>query len=168
MIKKLPWKKIGTGLLVVLLVIQFFRPTRNLSNDLTHHLHNKYPIPDSVQQLLKTACYDCHSNATVYPWYTNIQPVGWWLQHHVNEGKEKINYAEFTTYRPYRQFHKMEETVEMIKEGEMPLNSYTWVHTDAKLTEAQKAMLADWAESVMNAMRAEYPADSLVKPEKKQ
>jgi hypothetical protein len=159
-------KKIGLGVLAVLVLIQLIRPTRNLGNDLTNDISTKYPVPADVAQLLKTACNDCHSNYTVYPWYTNIQPVGWWLQHHVNEGKEKLNFSEFTTYRPFRQFHKLDETIEMIKEGEMPLNSYTWVHTDAKLNEEQKALLTNWAMSVQEAMRKEYPADSLVRPKR--
>src|ERR1043165_8303043 len=160
-------KKAGLGLVVILVVIQLIRPERNLSAENVNHIATRYSVPDSVEQLLKTACYDCHSNATVYPWYTNIQPVGWWLQHHVNEGKEKLNFSEFASYRIFRQYHKLEETIELVKENEMPLSSYTWIHKDAVLTEDQKLVLSTWATSVRDSIKATYPADSLLNPRKK-
>ncbi len=154
------------GLLVLLVVIQFIRPARNLGNDNTNHIAVKYPIPDSVEQILKVACYDCHSNLTEYPWYANIQPVTWWLQHHVNEGKEELNFSEFNTYRIFRQYHKMEEVIKMVDEGEMPLASYTLIHTDAKLSETQKQALEQWATGIRDNIKASYPADSLLRPQK--
>jgi len=158
---------IGGGILVVLILIQFIVPTHNLSNDNTNNISNKYPASAEVQQILKTSCNDCHSNLTVYPWYSKIQPVAWWLQHHVDEGKEKLNYSEFLTYAPHRQFHKMEETIEMLDEHEMPLGSYIWIHGDAKLSTAQESLLKDWAGSVMDSLKANYPPDSLINPKKR-
>ena len=77
--------------------------------------------------------------------------------------KKHINYDEYT-HKPLRfQYHKMEETIEMVKEGEMPLNSYTWVHKDAKLTTEEKAKITGWAQSVMDTMKARYPIDSLIR-----
>ncbi|MGL6267918.1 MAG: heme-binding domain-containing protein, partial [Chitinophagaceae bacterium] len=132
-------KKIAMGLLVALVIIQFFKPDRNISpekspNDIT----NKYKVPAPVQEILKTSCNDCHSNNTIYPWYANIQPVAWWLADHVNEGKRELNFSEFSTYSPKKAHHKLEEVNEMVKEGEMPLQSYTIIHQNAKLSEAQK------------------------------
>ena len=137
------------GLLVVLIVMQFFQPEKNISaaptpNDLFAH----YQAPDSLKQLIKTSCYDCHSNNTVYPWYSKIQPVAWWLSDHVNEGKRKFNFSEFATYAPKKADHKMEELMEMVKEEEMPLKSYTIIHTDAKLTNAQRIAMTDWAAGI--------------------
>jgi cbb3-type cytochrome oxidase cytochrome c subunit len=88
-------RKILFGLLAILLVIQLFRPERNTGD--THgprSLAAVHSISPSAERILQEACYDCHSNNTRYPWYANVQPVGWWLQHHVNEGKESLNFSE--------------------------------------------------------------------------
>lgn len=142
-------KKIGWVLLVALVVIQFIRPQGNVSaavsaNDITR----AYPVPDDVQLILKKACNDCHSNNTEYPWYTNIQPVGWWLQHHVDEGKAELNFSEFAAYKPKRKAHKLEEVTEMVENGAMPLDSYTWMHHNAKLTDAEKHALVLWSNAL--------------------
>ena len=92
-------KKIGLGLLVVLVVIQFIRPTRNIStSESPNEISKFYDVPAEVHAVLKKSCYDCHSNNTVYPWYTNLQPVGLWLQSHVNDAKGELNFSEFGTY----------------------------------------------------------------------
>jgi hypothetical protein len=143
-------KKIAIGLLVALVIIQFFRPARNISADKSpNDITNKYAVPASVQEILKTSCYDCHSNNTVYPWYANIQPVAWWLADHVNEGKKELNFSDFLTYSPKKAHHKLEEVNEMVKEGEMPLQSYTIIHQNAKLSEPQKLEIATWADGLM-------------------
>ena len=142
-------QKVLVGLLAVLIIIQFIRPKQNLSaaptpNDLFAH----YQAPDSLKQMVKTSCYDCHSNNTIYPWYSNIQPVAWWLNDHVNEGKKEFNFSEFATYAPKKADHKLEKLIDEVKEGEMPLKSYTLIHTDAKLTKEQRLALTNWVESV--------------------
>ena len=156
--------KILITLLVVLIVIQFFHPAKNIStvkspNDIAV-LHK---VPVNVRTILDKACNDCHSNNTRYPWYNNIQPVAWWLDHHVQEGKGELNFNEFATYSLRKQYHKLEEVEELVKEGEMPLGSYTLIHTDARLTEQEKATLINWANSIRSEMKAKYPIDSLVR-----
>lgn len=146
----------------IFLLAQFIRPAKNLSNDLTHDIATKYPLPDSVQAILKVACKDCHSNYTVYPWYAEVQPVAAWLASHVSEGKRKLNFSNFTARRIAIQNHKFEEIIEMVQEDKMPLASYTWVHRDAILTERQKQILINWAQAQMDSLKAQYPADSLV------
>jgi hypothetical protein len=142
-------KKILIGLLVVLVIVQFIRPERNqAAGQETNHLAAVYPMPAEVTQVWKKACNDCHSNYSNYPWYTNIQPVGLWMGNHIDEGKEHFNISEFGNYSPKKQAHKMEEVAEMIEEGEMPLNSYTWMHQDAKLTKEEKEVLVTWAKSL--------------------
>ena len=142
-------RKILIALLAVFILIQLFRPEKNQSvaetpNDIFAH----YQATESTKQLVQTACYDCHSNNTVYPWYAEIQPVAWWLADHVNEGKSELNFSEFASYKPKKADQKMEEFVEMIKEGEMPLKSYTLIHGDARLSDVQRAELSKWAEEV--------------------
>lgn len=139
-------KKIGLGLLAVLVVIQFIRPTRNIStSESLNEISKFYDVPGEVHAVLKKSCYDCHSNNTVYPWYTNIQPVGLWLQSHVNEGKGELNFSEFGTYPQKKAKHKFEEIEEVVSEGEMPLSSYTLIHRDTKLTPEQSSAIAVWA-----------------------
>ena len=150
-------KKILLALLAILIILQFIRPERNRSsamspNDISRH----YRIPANVDTILKRSCNDCHSNNTTYPWYTNIQPIGLWLQSHVNDGKSHLNFSEFVTYAPKRQHHKLEETIEMIKQGEMPLNSYLWIHGNAKLSNQDQATLVNWADGLMKEIAAKH------------
>lgn len=155
-------KKILLVLLAAFIVIQFIHPKKNTAEGpQPNYIGNAYTIPGDVKSILAKACNDCHSNNTVYPWYAKIQPVDWWLTDHVNDGKKHINFDEYTHKSLRYQYHKMEETIEMVKEGEMPLESYTWVHKDAKLTDEEKIKLTGWAESVMKDMESKYPIDSL-------
>lgn len=148
-------KKILYGLLIIIVALQFIRPERNISdvpsaNDIRVH----YPLPANVESILKRACYDCHSNNTAYPWYSNIQPFGLWLQNHVNEGKAELNFSEFATYSPKKADHKLEETIEMIEEKEMPLESYTWIHKNAVLSAEEIQIVKDWANGLRATIQA--------------
>ena len=148
----------------IFIIIQFFHPKKNIATgNQPNYIGHTYPVPDDVKAILAKACNDCHSNNTRYPWYSKIQPIHWWLNKHIVEGKRQINYDEFTNRSLRFQYHKMEETIEMVKEGKMPLNSYTWTHKDAKLTDEEKSKLTGWAQSVMDTMKARYPIDSLVR-----
>src|SRR3954470_14936683 len=130
------FKKVILILLVVLIIMQFFHPAKNLSaTPSPNNIANVYSVPANVNDILDKACNDCHSNNTRYPWYNNIQPVAWWLANHVKEGKQELNFNEFGTYNLRKQYHKLEEVTEQVKEDEMPLGSYTLVHTDARLTD---------------------------------
>lgn len=151
-------------LLVVFIVIQFFRPKKNISEGpQPNNIATVYPVPDSVKTILAKACNDCHSNNTRYPWYNNIQPVAWWLENHVNDGKKELNFDEFTTYRPRKQYARLEQSKELVEKGAMPLKSYTWIHKDAILTDLEKHALFSWVETSRAAMEAKYPRDSLVR-----
>jgi hypothetical protein len=156
-------KRILLILLVALIAIQFVRPAKNVSTDQSRNIKTLYAVPENVHTILTKACNDCHTNNTIYPWYASVQPVLWWLDDHVKEGKSHLNFDEYTTYNLRRQYHKMEEVIEMVKEKEMPLDSYTWVHRDAKLTDEERVTLTSWAQSVMDTMKAHYPIDSLVR-----
>lgn len=107
-----------------------------------------YPAEATVQQQLIRSCYDCHSNHTEYPWYSNIAPVSWWIKHHINEGREHLNFSEWGNYTAKKADHKLEECVEMIQEGEMPMSSYTLIHSETKLSEEQKLILINWFSSL--------------------
>ncbi|MFN7116061.1 MAG: heme-binding domain-containing protein [Saprospiraceae bacterium] len=157
-------KIILLAIVIVLVGIQFVRPAKNTSNDKTYDITTKYSVPNEVANILDVACNDCHSNLTKYPWYAEVQPVGWWLNNHVVDGKRHLNFSEFTNRPVAVQNHKFEETIEMVKEKEMPLPSYTWfgLHSGAKLSDAQRETLVNWAQAQMDLLKAQYPADSLV------
>ncbi|CAN5276569.1 heme-binding domain-containing protein [soil metagenome] len=156
-------KQILISILVILVVIQFIRPEKNSGsadgpNDITQFT----TVSPEVKKILEVSCYDCHSNHTVYPWYSNVQPVAWWLNDHVNEGKGEVNFSEFKSYRVKRQMRKFHEIAKQIEEEEMPLNSYLWIHGNAKLDASQAKLLLDWAKENENLMIKMYP-DSVQK-----
>ncbi len=164
--KKITWIS-ATVIAITLVSIQWVKVTPNNSGNKQYHISKAYPTSYRVSQLLDHACNDCHSNTTTYPWYTHYQPFGMWIENHVEEGKEHLNFDEFTQYRPWKQYHKMEELVEVIEEDEMPMFSYTLMHEDAKLAPEDKQSLILWAKGVMDSMSHLYPKDSLIRPKKK-
>jgi hypothetical protein len=120
-------------------------------------------VPSKVHAILEKACNDCHSNNTRYPWYAELQPVSWWLSNHVEEGKSELNFSEIGSYAIGKQYHKFEEAIDQVKEGEMPLSSYTILHSDARLSDEEKKALIDWFDAVRDTIKARYPADSLLR-----
>jgi cbb3-type cytochrome oxidase cytochrome c subunit len=135
-------------LLVALIVIQFFKSPKNESTEiLATDITKVVETPESVQILLKAACYDCHSNNTNYPWYNNIQPVAWWLNRHVENGKRHLNFSDFGSYDVKKAKHKLSEIAEVIEEDEMPLFSYTLIHKEAVLDDIQKKQIVVWAKN---------------------
>lgn len=153
-------KKIFIVLAIGFVIIQFIRPARNNNTTvLADDMNVIYPIPDSVNQVLQKACYDCHSNNTRYPWYDNIQPVAWWLNDHITEGKKELNFSEFGKRTLPKRAKKLKKLAKEVQEGGMPLDSYTWIHKDAVLTDREKNMLIDWATN----LSAKITADTLKK-----
>jgi len=125
------------------------RPARNLgATDGPNDLAGRAAAPEAVRRILADACYDCHSNRTGYPWYANVQPVGWWLAHHVKEGKRELNFTEFGAYAPPRAERKLGAIVREVQKGDMPLASYQWMHPKARLTDADRRLLVDWINSL--------------------
>ncbi len=157
------FKKILLGLGAALLLMQFVRPEKNLSDDNTYAISTKYQLPDDVKHILAVACNDCHSNKTSYPWYNNIQPVAWLLNHHVTDGKRHLNLSTFTQLPIAVQNHKLGEIVTEVEEKGMPDGSYTLfgLHHEANLTDQQRKLIIDWANTQMDSLKAQYPADSL-------
>jgi hypothetical protein len=164
-------KPIALVLFAAFIIIQFFRPEKNIQatdGPSANDISTVYPVPKEVAAILQTSCYDCHSNNTHYPWYANLQPVAWWLEDHIKEGKKEINFSEFASYRIGRQYKKFEEINKQIEEGEMPLESYTLIHTETKLSAEQKAIIKNWVNSSRDSIKEHYPEDSLKRPKRPQ
>jgi len=151
-------------IVILLLLAQFIpRPEKNISSEIkTSDIRLMHACSEEVNELLIKSCNDCHSNNTVYPWYAKIQPVAMFLGKHIREGKKELNFSEFGNYNLRKQYHKMEEVEEMIKDDEMPLKSYTLIHTKSKLSDGQKEILIKWSEAIRDTMRLIYPLDSLI------
>jgi hypothetical protein len=140
-------KKVLLGLLVILVIIQFIQPARNKSGQaMPNDISKMVAMPAKVQGILKKACYDCHSNNTQYPWYANVQPLNWFLDDHVQSGKAELNFNEFGAYTPRRQQSKLRSIENSLKDGTMPLSSYTLIHRNAILSEAEKMQIISWVQ----------------------
>jgi Haem-binding domain len=148
-------KKILLVLLVVFIVIQFIQPAKNKSEyPLPTDFTKLYTVPDSVQSVLQSACYDCHSNNTNYPWYSNIQPIAWIMAKHITNGKEKLNFGNFGSNTIRKQISKLKEISNQIKDDEMPLTSYKLMHSNARLSQNEKVLLMNWMQQTADSISA--------------
>lgn len=148
-------KRIFLGFLFIFLIIQVVQPVRNIdygqvsSSDIS----KVYKVPEKVQSILRTSCYDCHSNSTDYPAYAYIQPFSFFLENHIKEGKNELNFSEWGLYSERKQSHKLEAVENQMKQGKMPLSSYLYLHHDAKLSDEKIKEVVGWIESIHSENR---------------
>jgi len=142
-------RKILIILAIVFIGIQFVPVALNQSEEvLENDIITTLNPPEEIVMILKTSCYDCHSNNTNYPWYDKIAPVSWWVADHVEEGKDELNFSEWASFSQKRKDKKVKEMLEELDEGEMPLESYLIMHGDAKLSAAQVDALKNWVNTI--------------------
>lgn len=142
-------KKLFAVFVIILIVAQFFGPKKNQGDVASFEFFLKDTNPSQeVTNMLKESCFDCHSDVTRYPWYDKITPINYWLAVHVADGKEEFNISTWNLYSTKKKDHKFEELIEMVENKEMPLKSYTFAHSDARLTDAQIAAVVDWGKKV--------------------
>ena len=135
-------RRIVQVLIALIVIAQFFQIDKtNPDYDASKDFITMVNAPEDIGHMLKVTCYDCHAYETKYPWYTNIAPLSWWIKHHIDEGRDELNFSIWTTYEVKRKVHKMEEAAEEVDEGGMPLDSYTWAHPEAQLTLRQRQEL---------------------------
>jgi len=147
-------KNIFFGLLGGLALLQFFPIKKTLPpTDEAQEFHVVQNPPDAVFSILKNACYDCHSNHTRYPWYAHLQPVGWWLQNHVESGRSELNFSEFGKWNKSEQIEVLDHCAHLIEKGKMPLGSYLPMHPEARLTAEQKTLLINWLRNPVGDMK---------------
>jgi len=141
-------KIVAIVVVVGLVAIQFVRSDRSTPPIVAADtLQASMQVPPDVDAILTRSCGDCHSNATVYPWYSNVAPVSWWLDNHIGDGRRQINMSVWNTYSPKKKANKLKEVCEQIQAGEMPLPSYLWIHRDAVLKEGESKTICDWADA---------------------
>jgi Haem-binding domain len=132
---------------IVFIAIQLFRPSLNKNyRVLDIDISKLVATSDSVISILKNACYDCHSNNTDYPWYSNIQPTGWLMAYHIKKAKNELNFSEFGAYSQRQQLSKLDGIANSIKDDIMPLKSYKIMHKPAQLSTSEKSLLVNWAQ----------------------
>lgn len=130
--------------------MQLYQPARNESFelDITANYTKVYNVPKNVEAILRTSCYDCHSNNTNYPWYSYIQPARFYMESHIKEGKENLNFNEWGNYSKRKQNSKLKAISKQIKDNEMPLTSYILIHRNAKLSSNQKKEVINWINKI--------------------
>lgn len=146
--KKKIFRRSAIILILVFFLAQFFRPEKNngaaeTATDITHYI----TVPPDVMAVLKTSCYDCHSNKTNYPWYAEITPANFWLANHVREGKRELNFSDFSVYNRRRIKNKLSSIADQVEKGEMPLASYTLIHRKAVLSDTETKLITLWVDS---------------------
>lgn len=142
---------------MVFIGIQFIRPVRNESGQvLPTDITKTFNVPDSILSVLKVSCYDCHSNNTHYPLYANIQPLGWMLNNHIKNGKEKLNFSDFGSYSRRRQMSKLKSIISQIQHEKMPISSYSIMHKVAILTSGNKILIINWANKTIDSLSSNY------------
>lgn len=157
------WLKFLIGIMILLLILQlpYFRPEVNHSTaDPLDDIGMKYDMPMYVMMSLNDACYDCHSNYTSYVkidegsdgadslWYRTVQPISWWLNKHIKDGKEALNFSEFAQLSSKDAAHKFKEIQEVMEEKTMPLRPYVWLHDEGRLTDEERQEIIDWAKEM--------------------
>ncbi len=134
--------KIGLGLAGALALAQLIPVARE-----NPPVEAELPAPPELRALLRRACYDCHSNETRWPWYSQLAPVSWLVAHDVKDAREHMNFSTWNAYDEEERLEKLEEAVEEVEEGNMPLPPYLLLHRDAALSEADVALLRSFAEA---------------------
>jgi len=137
-------------LLVAFVAIQFIRADRSTPEvDASIDFLNVETPPEAVTAIIKNTCYDCHSYQTNYPWYAHIAPISWRIDEHVEHGLEHLNFSLWDQYAGSKQRKILDEIAEEVEEGEMPLDDYIWLHSEADLTPEQRDLFMKWAHSRM-------------------
>lgn len=141
-------KKILLTVIAVLVIIQFIPALPSNEAEPSTSLLTRADMPEDVSAILKKACNDCHSNSSNWPWYAHVAPLSFWIGHHVEEGREHFNLSKWDSYPADRRAHKIEEAIEEIEKGGMPLESYTSMHPDALLTPEERETLIAYFKSL--------------------
>lgn len=145
-------KKILFWILGIFVAIQLIPIDRtNKPVEKTQNFVDVVKPPKEVEQILKNACYDCHSNEVKYPNYAYLAPISWSVKHHINEGRERVNFSIWTTYNPDQKNHIIDDIMETVEIKEMPLKGYLPMHPEANLTDEQRKVFNDYFKKLQES-----------------
>lgn len=148
------WKRIVLYVILAIIILIQFIPAGRPELKTTHEndlLYNN-EIPEEIAGMLRASCYDCHSYEVKYPWYSYVAPVSWLVARDIKEGVKELNFSEWESQSKMDKAKNLDEMIDEINEGEMPMPIYTIIHRNAKLTEEQKQQLADWADGFAESL----------------
>ena len=141
-------KRILLALVILFIAIQFIPVERSNPAESA-----PLDVPSAIAPILKSSCFDCHSNQTVWPWYSKVAPVSWVIADHVEDGRRHLNFSTWYEYSPKKQLKKLDELAEEVEEGKMPMEQYLYLHSEAKLSAEQKEKLVNWAHAAMDSVK---------------
>ena len=146
-------RRILLAVVAMLAVSQFIPVARtNPPVDAAQTISETIPVPSGIASILGRSCQECHSSQTVWPWYSQVAPVSWFVAHHVNEGRGELNVSEWGRYTARRKDRKLKEICEQVTSGKMPLETYTLLHPQARLSDLDRKALCDWSETARKNM----------------
>ncbi len=149
-------KILGILIFVGFVVLQFFGIDKTTPPIVpSETLEAAVSVPADISQIMVRSCNDCHTNATIYPWYSNVQPFGWFLKNHIEEGRQKLNFSIFNIYTAQKKAKRLDDVCDQVESKEMPLPSYLWIHRDAVLTDSDAKALCDWAKQEQGKIAVE-------------
>jgi len=157
--------KIVLKILVIVLaatfvVLQFFRIDQtNPPVNAAETIDAAVEVPPDIQIILGRSCNDCHSNTTIYPLYANVQPSGWYVKDHIDDGRRHLNFSVFNTYPLAKKQKKLSEMCEQVRSSEMPLPAYLWIHRDAQMQPGEAEALCDWTDHAIAALEKPAPKE---------
>jgi len=144
-------KKVLLAALALLIIMQVFSIDKSTQPiDPKLDFYAEYDMPKDVKNILQASCNDCHSEDRAYPWYTNIEPVSWWIKGHIKGGMQNLNFSIWNSYEDNKKKHKIEEIIEVLEQKRMPLKSYTWIHKGTNIDDAKRAKLIAFFKSISN------------------
>jgi len=155
-------KRVKIALLITftIVIIQFIQPIKNKSQkEKGADIASVFQMPLRVNYTLHEACYDCHSDNTRYPWYSNVEPIGWVMARHIRNGKEKLNFSNFAQLSERKQVSKLREIAEQIKNAAMPLFSYKLMHKGARLSNTDRKLLLDWITAQADSLENKWSVE---------
>jgi hypothetical protein len=147
------WVSILIVLGSLLISLQFIPFSFKNSGVATTSFEKKLNVPPLILNQLKISCFDCHSNQTNYPIYCHLQPINYYMNHHIEGGKDKLNFDDFSTYSNRKLSTKLDEIISQLEQKEMPLSSYTLIHLNAKLSDSQNQKLIDWFKKKKDSLQ---------------
>jgi cytochrome c551/c552 len=135
-------------LIGIILLMQLIQPEKtNPPVDTTITLK----APKEVMQILKRACYDCHSYETIWPWYSNIAPLSWSIASHVKDGREAVNFSKWEEIQDEIKIKRLKRAIKTVNNGMMPLSSYLFLHPEATLSKEDKEVLIRWFDAYLKS-----------------